>query len=301
MTSVVAGVDGSTAADIALRWALRAAAVRGAGLTAVRAFRVPALRGPLDREIDLDDVRTEARTRVTEALARATGDGPLADVDVDIDTIALTERRNIADALLRHARGAELLVVGARGLGGFAGLLLGSVSQQVAAHARIPVAVVPDGRSAGSAGSDGAVRSLVVGVDGSPHSIAALRWAVHEATLQDCPLTAVHVTEPPAATLTSDVLRGIDEATMDAFWTYGMAEARDALDEVVDKVLVDTDVEVERVVVVGRPGHELLRRAAGPDVLVVGSRGRGGFPGLVLGSVSQRCLYHARSPVVVHH
>lgn len=295
MSGVVVGVDGSAAADVALRWALRAAAARAVPLTAVQAFHVPALRGPLDREIDLEDARAAARARVAETFERA--GRALADVPTTVDAIAVTDRRSVAHALLRRAGRCDLLVVGARGLGGFAGLLVGSVSQQVAAHATVPVAVVPDRRTSG--GVD--ISAIVVGVDGSAPATTALRWAVRAAEVHACPVSAVVVLPSPTATLTSDVLRGLDRAAVDALWVHGAAEAHHALDELVDKVTVDTDVVVDRVVAQGDAGHELLRRAAGTDLLVVGSRGRGGFAGLLLGSVSQRCVQHTRGPVVVVH
>lgn len=297
MSGVVAGVDGSPAADTALRWALRHAAVRQVRLTVVNAFRVRALRGPLDRDVDLDDERQVARSRAEAALGRVAD--AAGSVPVTVDTAAITDHRSVASALLRRAGRCDLLVVGARGLGGFAGLVLGSVSQQVAAHARVPVAVIPDSRT--SATGPRGTGSIVVGVDGSEHATTALHWAIRAAELHGCPLTAVYVYQPPAVTLTSDVLRGIDQAMLKAFWAHGQAEARRALDELVDKATLDADVTVTRVVVAGDAGHQLLREAAGHDLLVVGSRGRGGFPGLLLGSVSQRCLQRAHGPVVVVH
>lgn len=297
MSGVVVGVDGSSAADAALRWALREAAARQVALSVVHAFRVAALRGPLDRDVDLDDARQAARQRTEAALDRV-GDTDER-VAVTVDTVAVLDHRSVASALLRRAGRCDLLVVGARGLGGFAGLLLGSVSQQIAAHARVPVAVIPEPRGAGA--RTGRMDSIVVGVDGSEHATSALRWAVHDGELHDCTVTAVYVYPPPVATLTSDVLRGIDRAMLDAFWTHGWTEASHALDELVDKATVDSDVDVRRVAVAGDAAHQLLREAAGHDLLVVGSRGRGGFPGLLLGSVSQRCLQHTRGPMVVVH
>jgi nucleotide-binding universal stress UspA family protein len=134
-----------------------------------------------------------------------------------------------------------LLVVGARGLGGFRRLLLGSVSEQCLHHASYPVAVVRT--SPAPAGADASPR-VVVGVDGSAASQRALVWAVDEARARQVPL-------------------------------------------------------VRRVVPVDRPASALLEAGAGADLIVVGDRGRSGFSGLLLGSVSHQVVHHATGPVVV--
>ena len=296
---ILVGVDGSARSERALRWALREARARDAAVSVVHVFDVPSLRGSLDREVSLDDERARAREQLQDTVAHANRRATAA--AVDIEAVATTDHHSAARVLLRRAQHADLVVVGARGLGGFAGLMLGSVSQQVAAHASIPVAVIPG--PASSADARTLPQSVVVGVDGSGHATAALRWAVDHAVVHGRPLTAVYVHPPVPPTLTAGIVRGIDLAVSDKLWTHGHAEARQAVEELMAKATTGIDVAVDVVAIPGStPAHRLLQHAASHDgLLVVGSRGHGGFPGLLLGSVSQQCLHHGTLPVVVVH
>lgn len=134
---------------------------------------------------------------------------------------------------------------------------------------------------------------IVVGIDDSPAATAALRWALEEARLRQATLEIVHTWVFPAVgelpggtvdTLVADLERG----------------ATAVMDEVVDEVVgAEPGVNVVRRVLEGSAGRILIETAVGADLLVVGSRGRGGFAGLLLGSVAQQCIHHARCPVVV--
>lgn len=151
MSTIVAGVDGSAPSVEALRWALKEARAHNARLVAVYAFDYTpswsvyayaesGVAVPPPEQIE--ETEEEARARAQSLL-----DGVLTDVcgdasDVDLEARAVPNRRPAA-ALLEEAAGADLLVVGSRGRGGFVGLLLGSVSQQVTQHAPCPVVVVP--------------------------------------------------------------------------------------------------------------------------------------------------------------
>ncbi|MGH9048543.1 MAG: universal stress protein [Acidimicrobiia bacterium] len=131
---VTVGVDASEGSVRALRWALREARLRGARLRAVLAWSyLDQPKGSFDPAYGEDD----ARGQLDEALALVAGGAD----DVEIDPVLVNDLP--ARALLAAARDADLLVVGSRGLGGFKGLLLGSVSQQVVQHAPCPVVVVP--------------------------------------------------------------------------------------------------------------------------------------------------------------
>lgn len=138
------------------------------------------------------------------------------------------------------------------------------------------------------------MRRIVVGVDGSEGSRHALRWAAAEARAHDAELEAVVSWQYPALT------------TMPAFGVLPPAEemhdeARKGLQEVLDAegLGAGSDLVARATVVQGPPGATLLEVAEGADLLVVGTRGRGGFTGLLLGSVSQQCVTHAPCPVVV--
>ena len=188
-----------------------------------------------------------------------------------------------ARALLDAAADADLLVLGARGSGGFAGLLAGSVARQCAQHAVVPTAIVHgDERGAGSLG-------IVAAVDGSDGSRAALRWAAAEAAVRDAPLVALHAWSfAPTETV------AFSEAAMEH-----AAKASEALlDAVVDAAGID-GVAVERRSVAGHPGRVLVDASADAGLIVVGRRGRGGFLDLLLGSVATQVADHAACTVVV--
>lgn len=134
---------------------------------------------------------------------------------------------------------------------------------------------------------------IVVGVDGSEESLAALRWAGEEAELRHGKVEAVHAwSYPPMAFIPAMVPPA-------AFPHEALAaEAEAVLDHACNQ-LPDGGTNVQRILVQGSPAQVLIDSAIGADLLVVGSRGRGGFAGLLLGSVSQQCAHHASCPVVI--
>jgi nucleotide-binding universal stress UspA family protein len=136
---------------------------------------------------------------------------------------------------------------------------------------------------------------IVVGIDGSDHSKTALRWALDEARLRSASLEVVYAwTMPVYAT-------GYGFAPGDLFDPKAISDgATEQLDRAITEVVGDaTDVKVERKTVEGLAAQVLVEEAEGADLLVVGSRGHGGFAGLLLGSVSQQCAQHASCPVVI--
>ena len=140
---------------------------------------------------------------------------------------------------------------------------------------------------------------IVVGVDGSPESRHALRWAAEEARQRGARLRVVHAWTLPAAIGVADAVLGhpvIQEPPLDELKESLAQEAERVLD---DALVGFEDIEIEREVVEASPARALLRAAEGADLVVVGSRGRGGFTGLLLGSVSQQCAHHAPCPVVI--
>ena len=190
-----------------------------------------------------------------------------------------------ASGLLGLAVDADLLVVGATGLGRFREVLLGSVSERCLSHAPIPVAVVRQLIAPRS----GARPRVVVGVDGSKTSRQALLWAVEEGRRRHAAVEAVHAWIVPH---TGDLY-------LPAAATHEQA-ARDLLAEVVASVDGDgLPGPVVQTAVCGSGGAVLVDAAAGADLVVVGSRGRGGFKGLLLGSVGHQVAHHAPCPVIV--
>lgn len=142
--------------------------------------------------------------------------------------------------------------------------------------------------------------TIVVGIDDSDESKNALLWAVDEARLRKVPVTALHAWEPPVFPSPSDI--GPVVPPIDASVLAAMEEAATRLVErVVDEVVGDdTTVEVRGTAVEGPPASVLIEAVGDDDLLAVGSRGLGGFKGLVLGSVSQQVVSHAPCPVLVH-
>lgn len=194
-----------------------------------------------------------------------------------------------ANILIGESIDASLLVVGSRGRGGFAGLLTGSVATQVATHAHCPVIVVRHGAEPAPG------HPVIVGVDGVEHTRDAVAFAFAEAAARGVSITAVHAWAPPPPGEPNPfkpVAYDYDEAHREA--SRILAEALAGYQELYP------GVEVFREVLCSvNPARELLRVSGEADLLVVGSRGYGGFAGLLLGSVGQALIQHAQCPVAV--
>jgi nucleotide-binding universal stress UspA family protein len=283
MTGIMVGVDGSSNAGAALRWAAVVAGRRGSPLTAVLAWNTLDQHHPdgeprLKPDYGSDDAMAALDAYVRTALG---SDGAEA---VERSVVA----GHAAEVLTEAARGASLLVVGARGLGPLRSALLGSVSQYAAQSSACPVAIVrghepPEVKDGGR---------IVVGFDGSESSRRALGWALDEARRCGAVVRLVHVWQLPY--YGTDVL--------------GVVPSSETLEQaarsMVDEALAEADTDglvrpVESVVVPGSPTERLLAEATGADAVVVGSRGRGGFAGLLLGSVSQQLANYADCPAVI--
>jgi nucleotide-binding universal stress UspA family protein len=283
MAEIVVGVDGSDHSAAALRWAAREADLRGHALVAVLVWDLfNQHHADGTRRFDPQYGTDHADAALAAAVEAALGP----------DAEARVVRRVICDlpapGLLAAAGPADLLVVGARGLGGFRGLLIGSVGQQCLHHARVPIAIV----RAGGPEADGRTR-VVVGVDGSEPSEAALRWALADGAARTAVVQVVYAWEPPV--LYGPVAGGSvsDMSTVER-------GARRLVDDMVERLGdAAASVEIERTVVPGRPASSLLDAAEGADLVVVGRRGLGGFGRLLLGSVSEHVARHAACPVVV--
>lgn len=284
---VVVGVDGSASGLRAVRWAAGQAARRDTGLRLVHAAAAPT--GYPGGFVDAQVLRTALAEQGRAALARAAETAAAA--VPGLGTVEVLTEAPASAALVAESRDADLVVLGSRGLGGFTGLLVGSTAVEVTAHARCAVAVV---RAASDDQEPPTTGPVVVGVDGTPVGEAAIAFAFAEAAERGADLLAVHAW--------SDLLLEI------AF--VGGAEALDfsRLAERAEELLGERlagwsptypDVRVTREVVRGRPTQALLDRARNAQLVVVGSRGRGGFRGLLLGSTSHHLIHHAPCPVVV--
>ena len=281
---IIAGYDGSAGSAEAIDWAVREARLRGVPLSVCHAwtcgYATPKADAadvamPLERGSAVDPAREHAREVLDLGVQRAQACDPA------VTARPLLVCHPAARALCEQSAGADMLVVGARGAGGLAGLLLGSVSLQAAAHAVAPVTVVR-GRWRPGLGYD--PRPVVVGTDGSPGARAPLAFALEAAALRDVPLVAVCALSDAAGVL--GIARNV-EADFNA--ATGKAQADHP------EVLVQKRVEQ------GAPRSALLAVASQSQLLVVGARGRGGLPDMMLGSVSFAVLHHAPCPVTVVH
>lgn len=282
MQWITVGVDGSPEADRALAWAVREAELRLATVEVVHCYVVHA-RGAV---VDVPD-RGLAEELLRDIVER--NRHILDRVKWTAETTAVLQAASAG--LVDVADGADLLVVGFRGIGGFGRLHIGSTSFRTAGHATTPVAVVH--REA--APDDDARRPIVVGVDGSRAAGRALRWALDEARRREAPVTVVHAFQPDI-----DPPRLV--AMPDSRRARLVEDARRAAAPVLDDALdaVDTaGVDVDRVLRPGVPSEVLLSASGRDRLLVVGTHGRGALGRLVFGSVSHQCLHHADGVVVV--
>lgn len=284
---VVAGVDGSAAALEAVRWAAWEAENRHEPLQLVHALGLDDMLAGMTLPPG-QGLREQLRARGWQVLRDAK---QAADESSPVAADLVLETGTPVPTLLAACRQARMIVVGSAGRGGFlAGMALGSTAAQVAAHSECPVVVV---RGPG-AERIGTSAPVVVGIDGSPLSEAALAYAFEEASLRSAPLVAVNAwTDADTTVLFSQVRAYFDYEPVRQTQTRLLAERLAGWREKYP------DVDVERVVVEDKPRHQLIELSDTAQLIVVGSRGRGGIPGALLGSVSRALVHHAACPVMV--
>ncbi|WP_434995995.1 universal stress protein [Arthrobacter sp. Ld5] len=299
---IVVGVDGSDQSICALLWAAREAARRDAPLYVVTAYTVPVFAASsMDAgyaTVDDEVIRESAQAVLDEAVSRLEG--------MALEVHPRIESGDAAGVLLDLSEDAELMVVGSRGRGGFVGRLLGSVSSALPAHAKCPTAVIPvcTGARLGhpelgrKQGRDRDVPPaavepvVVVGVDGSEQARMASLAAAEEARSRGLPLRVICSVAPFNGSL-AWVPAPVDREALHADLTVQLAAGRDWLQSHYPDVTITVDL------VDGPPAEVLIEASATSELLVVGTRGRGGFAGMLLGSTSQGVLHHARGPVLV--
>lgn len=282
---VVVGVDGSDASLAAVDWAVAEATRAGWRLHVVCAYALPSFTAAsLDggyAAMDDTAIQQGAQAVVDAAVARTEGSGLVV-------TSAL-ETGDPAGVLVDLSREASMVVVGTRGGGGFTDRLLGTVSSALPAHAHCPTVVVPlrEGRRYTP------IERIVVGVDGSDSAKVALARAVDEAALWGAELSAVAAV--PVAT-GAGAMAWLP-ATVDR--EEVLADVREGLNVAVRSAVGEREVRVRQHALDGNAAALMAEFSTAVELIVVGSRGRGGFAGLLLGSTSQAVLQHAASPVMV--
>ncbi|MGW5342958.1 universal stress protein [Streptomyces sp. NPDC004050] len=283
---VIVGADGSASSLVAVEAAAREARWRDAGLRIVHAFHWPAACVPLWGAPPMPDegeVRKMAEGLLAEAVERARTVAP----SVDFTHAVVTG--DPVTVLEAQSRAAELVVVGSRGMGGFVGLMVGSTAVRLAAHGRCPVLVVRD--------SPEPAGPIVLAVDGSRAGAAAVDFAFAEAALRGVGLVALHAWTTWNAPVPPP--QDPSEPYASAPGMLARAEERLLAEALAGRRERYPDVPVEHRVVHGATREALIEASSTAQLLVVGARGRGGFSGLLLGSVSQAVLHHAHCAVAV--
>lgn len=281
-TGVVVGADGSEHGIAALRWAADTAVAYGLPLTVLYA-RPDAAAEPV--------LVTEPTGVLGAAVALARTRQP----GLQIRALQMPEAP--VQSLLAAGENADVLVLGSRGIEGFRGLLLGSTTMHVAPYAQCPVVVVHSGMEGGTPfedfeGHPGNPGQVILGYDGSKASNRAAAFAFRHAEAIGCGVVAVTV-EPG---------KGAPEAeTIDPENAMPGSDTSAFHSPVIVTAASFPDVPVTFVAGAGRAAEVLLSQAIGAELLVVGSRGSGGFSGLIMGSVTQKVLAHADCPVAVLH
>ena len=284
---IVIGYDGSPGSRSALQWAAVAAYRAMVPLRIVEAFEIVIITRPSPGQVvPLESVRKARQTGLDQVAEDIRTQYP--GLRVDTSLVGGAAPRTLVEA----AQDARLVVLGSRGLGGWSGLMVGSVAVQVTTHAECPVVVVPhDLRARAHEGP-----TVVVGVDGSKVSAKAIDFAFDQAETLHAKVEAVH-------TWTSPFLTYADGASMLQFDEEKIREEARLLvaESVAGAAAEHPDVEWSTELAMGSAAQALVRRSESADLVVVGSRGRGGFTGLLLGSVSQSVLHHTHCPIAIVH
>lgn len=280
---MIVGFDGSDHSRMALEWAAREGEKRRAAVHVITAFATPPVMSYYGISSGVyspgkyDEVAEQYHRQAVEAVAKTIAEHPAVGIDVEVVDA------NPSNAILNEAKADDLIVVGSSGAGRVTSLMLGSVVADLMHLSPCPVVVTPATLQTG-------MRRIAVAVDGSPHSVRALEWAAREAELWSCDLVVAHVWEYPYRLTDEGGGRRHDATEVDA----GIV-----LDGAVEEARDLTTFPIERRLLEGGTVQRLLDLGAQSDLIVLGSRGRGGFRSMLLGSVSMSVAGHAHCPVVV--
>lgn len=286
---IVVAVDGSEAAKVAVRWAANTAQKRDVPLRLVSSYTMPQYlyaEGMVPPQELFDDLQGEAMEKIEEAR------GIAYEVASEIKIGHTIAEGSPIDMLLEMSKDVTMIVMGSRGLGGLSGMVMGSVSAAVVSHASCPVVVV---RADNAVDEQTKYGPVVIGVDGSEVSQRATEYAFVEAEARGAELVAVHTWMDMQVQAS---LAGLSAAQEQ--WEQVEAEQRELLDSRLSPFAEQyPQVKVTKVITRDRPVRALVDAAENAQLLVVGSHGRGGFKGMLLGSTSRALLQSAPCPMMV--
>lgn len=289
---IIVGADGSSASKLAVDWGARDAAIRNIALTVVNVQDPPMLLteptpysfgGGMSMAPGYLEWQQDAGRKILNEALKTVEDATKGrPIEVTSEMVSGHAVRTLVDL----SKEAALVVVGSRGRGALDRVLLGSVSTGLVHHAHCPVAVIHDQDPLMAHPSKAPV---VVGIDGSPASELATSIAFDEASWRGAELVAVHAWSDTGVF----EFPGVDRSTMQALGEETLSERLAGWQERYPDVLV------RRVVAADRPAQELVKQSESAQLVVVGSHGRGGFTGMLLGSVSTAVAQSGQVPVIV--
>ena len=285
---IVVGVDGSEAASAAVAWAARAAAALSLPLHIVTVVHIPAFyyTEPYLAESFKEELEDTAKARLGSARVHAK-----QTVDEPLDITTEQHEGKVSQTLIELSANRAPPCARSRGHGEFTGLLVGSTTSAVAAHGHCPLVVVRGRTMDGQPPTEG---PIVVGVDGSESSKAAVEVAFEQAAARGASLVAVNVWSDVS------VQPSLGASPEDPLWSSIQTGEEVVLSERLAGYQERyPDVTVERIVARDRPVRVLSEFAEKAQLIVVGSRGRGGFKGMLLGSTSNALLHTADCPVMI--
>lgn len=283
---ILTGVDGSKESRQAAQWAAARAKQAGGSLEVLCAYALPSYTAAsMDSGfavVDNESIKDSAQAVVDQTVSELKQEG--------LEVSGRIEAGDPTAILMKESKSVDLIVVGTRGGGGFTDRLLGATSSALPAHSTCPVVVVP---SSSQPGSFIPVEKIVIGIDGSNRSRRSLQAAIKETKLWNAQLTAIEAV-PMASS--AGVLAWLPAAVdRDAI----LRDVRKELTSVCEEEIGDENISFRAHALDGSAAALLTEFSTAVDLVVVGTRGKGGFAGVLMGSTSQSVLAHSSCPVMV--